>query len=107
MVVSKVLQKAMHCRLSQFPHSNVMLLTEQYGFRKEISIEDDDDDFRLSDSVVKSINQKMHVGRIFYDLSKAFDCVNHEMFIAKLHFYAIRDCFKYYVTSTKQKVEVQ
>jgi len=43
-----------------------MLFTEQYGFRKEVSTEGAV--FRLSDSVVKSINQKMHVGGIFYDL---------------------------------------
>jgi len=29
--------------------------------------------FRLTDSVVKALNQKLHVGGIFCDLSKAFD----------------------------------
>jgi hypothetical protein len=109
-VFTKVLEKATQCRLSQLPHSNVMLFTELYGFRKEISIEDDDS-FRLSDSVVKSINQKMYVGGIFCELSKAFDCMNHEMFLAELHFFGIRGvsegCFRSYVTSTRQKVEVQ
>jgi len=32
--------------------------------------------FRLTDSVFISINQKMHVGGIFSDLAKAYDCVN-------------------------------
>jgi hypothetical protein len=30
--------------------------------------------FRLRDSVLKSFNQKIHVGGIFCDLAKAFDC---------------------------------
>ena len=105
-VFYKVLKKAMHCRLSQLLQANIMLFTEQYGFRKEVSTEDAA--CRLLDSVVKSINQKMHVGGIFYDLSKAFDCMNHEMFLAKLHFCGIQgvseDWFRSSVTNTRQKV---
>jgi hypothetical protein len=85
-----------------------MLFTEQYGFRKEISTEDTA--FTLSDSVVKSVNQTMRVGGIFCDLSKASDYINHETFLAKLHFCGIRgvseDCFTSSVTNTRQKVEV-
>jgi hypothetical protein len=58
------------------------------GFRKGISTEDAP--FRITDSVLKSINQTSQVGGIFYDLEKSFDCVNHEILLAKLHFYGIR-----------------
>jgi len=37
----------------------------------------------------ESINQKRHVGGIFSDLAKAFDCVNHKHLLAKLHPYDI------------------
>ena len=47
----------------------------------------------------------------FYDLSKAFDCMNHEIFLTKLHLCGIQrvseDCFRSSVTNTKQKVEVK
>jgi len=86
-VFSKVLEKAVHSRISQHLHANNILDTEQYRFRKDILTEDVP--VRLEDSVFTSINQKMHVAGIFSDLVKAFDCMNHEVLLTVLHFYGI------------------
>ena len=84
---SKIFEKAMYSRLNQHLYTNNILVPEQYAFRKGMSTEDAA--FMLTDSVLKSLNQKLHVGRIFCDLSKAFDCVNQEMLLSKLHCYGI------------------
>ena len=49
----------MHIRLIQNLHMNNILITEQYSFRKGISTEDAA--LRLTDSVLKSLNQKMNI----------------------------------------------
>jgi len=77
----------MHFWLSQHLHTNKISVTEQYSFRKGISTEDVA--FRLTDITFKSINQQMQVEEIFCDLPMASDCVNHEILLAKLHFYGI------------------
>jgi hypothetical protein len=38
---------------------------------------------------IHHLNNKMHVGGIFCDLTEAFDCANHELLLSKLHFYGI------------------
>ena len=47
----------------------------------------------------------------FCDLSKVFDCVNHEILSTKLHFYGIQGItigwFRSYLTNRKQKVETK
>ena len=68
-IFSKVLKKAMHCRLCQHLPTNNIMVTEEYSFRKWIST--DGAAFRLTDGVLKSIWQKMHFGRIFCDLVNA------------------------------------
>jgi hypothetical protein len=53
----------------------------------------------------------MHVGGIFCNLARAFDCVNHEILLAKLNFYGIRGISENwlgsYLTNRRQKVEVK
>jgi hypothetical protein len=67
-VFSKVSEKAIHSRLSHHLHTNNTLVPEQHAFGKGMSTEDAA--FRLTDSVFKSLNQKLHVGGIFCDLSR-------------------------------------
>jgi len=109
LTTSKIFEKAMYSRLNQHLYSNNILVPEQYAFRKAMSTEDAT--FRLTDNVLKSLNQKLHVGGIFCDISKAFDCVNHEILLTKLHFYGIQeitiDWFKLYLTNRQQKGEIK
>jgi len=52
----------------------------------------------------------MSVGGIFCDLAKVFDCMNHDILLAKLHFYGIQGVsqfwFRSYVNNRRQNVEV-
>jgi hypothetical protein len=39
---------------------------------------------------LSALNNKRIVGAIFFDLEKAFDCVNHDILLAKMEYYGIR-----------------
>jgi hypothetical protein len=62
-IFSKIFEKAMYSRLNQHLYTNNILVPERYAFRKGMSTEDAA--FRLTDSVLKSLNHKLHVGGIF------------------------------------------
>jgi hypothetical protein len=60
---------------------------EQFGFRTSSSTEKAS--YKLTDKILNVLNNRMMVGGIFYDLQKAFDCVNHNILLTKLEFYGI------------------
>jgi hypothetical protein len=95
-------------RVIDFLNSNNILTEKQFGFRKGLST--DKALYKLLDEILCSLNDKMHVGGIFYDLAKAFDSVNHDI-LSKLNFYGIKgkaeQWFKSYVCDRKQGLEIK
>jgi len=93
-------------RLEQHLESNHILAAEQFGFRKDISNENAI--FTFTNNVLTELNQRHEVGGIFCDLTKAFNCVNHNILLNKLYYYGIRGkghCWlKSYLENRKQKV---
>jgi len=104
--ISKILEKIVHKRLYNFLNSNNLLIPNQYGFRKSHST--DYALIKLYDKIIHSLSNKEHTFGIFMDLSKAFDTINHEILINKLHNYGIRGTslawFKDYLKNRKQYV---
>ena len=104
---SKLLEKLVVKRLTQFIDKNNILSKHQYGFRKNRSTEHAIIDF--VDKITTAIDQgKFSVG-IFLDLSKAFDTINHKILIRKMEHYGIRGIakkwFENYLCNRKQLVK--
>ena len=87
-IISKVFEKLMYNRVNDFL-SNLKILYEfQFGFRKKHSTYLAH--LILLDRITKSLDNGKTALGIYLDFSKAFDTVNHEILLKKLHHYGIR-----------------
>jgi Reverse transcriptase (RNA-dependent DNA polymerase) len=105
-VFSKIIEKIVHTRLSIFLENNNLISNSQYGFRKAHSTIHPL--VKFLNFITKAFNEKEHCLAIFYDMRKAFDTVDHEILLTKLHNLGIQgtelNWFKNYLTGRKQFV---
>jgi len=93
-----------------YNHLNDILVNEQFGFREKSST--DLATYALLNTVLLSLDKKKNlVGGLFCDLQKAFDCVNHDILLAKLEFYGIsvtaNKLMRSYIKNRYQRVVIK
>ena len=55
--------------------------------------------YKLINEILNALNNKLIVSGIFFDLAKAFDCLNHDILISKLQFYGVHGTCNFWFTS--------
>ena len=107
-VFDKVLEKLIHKRLMNFINRNDILYENQFGFRPKhsttLAV------LELVDTIYQNLDKKYYVAGIYLDLKKAFDTVDHDILLNKLHIYGIRgkiwEWFKSYLKNRQQYLVV-
>ena len=105
---SKLMEKLVKKRLVSFLSKHDILSDYQFGYRTKHSTTHAI--LNISDTILRNLDEKKHTASIFLDLSKGFDCVNHEILLKKLHHYGIRgvahEFFKSYLSDRLQMTSV-
>ena len=105
-LISKVYERLIYNQLSEYSESFLSHIL--CGFRKAHSTQHAF--FKLLQSWQKELDNRGFVGTILMDLSKAYDCIPHELLIAKLKCYGIGNgslrLLLDYLTNRKQRTKI-
>lgn len=105
-IFSKILEKIISKRLTNFLEKHHLLAEQQFGFRNNRSTEQAN--ISLSHSILENIDNGNYTVGVFIDLTKAFDTVPHDILLKKLNYLGVRgvanDWFKNYLSNREQFV---
>jgi retron-type reverse transcriptase len=104
--ISKVIEKIMHAQILDHFNKYNLMFNGQYGFRQNHSTELAA--LEVIDQIVCQMDKNEIPLNIFLDLSKAFDCINHNILLFKLKYYGFQDSshklIQSYLANRKQYV---
>jgi len=102
----KIFEKEMHDQIYKFMRN--ILSDKLCGYRKGFSTQHAL--ISMTEQWRKSLDKKGFAGAVLMDLSKAFDCMNHELLLAKLNAYGLDKrslmLINSYLTNRWQRVKV-
>jgi hypothetical protein len=95
--------------LEQINNNNNILVTEQFGFRAKLSTAVAP--YSLISEILNAVNNKNLIVGIFCNLTKASDCINHDILLSKLRYYGITGIFyslmKSYLENRHHRVQLE
>ena len=98
----------MYTRLYKLLEKYSSLYKKQFGFRNSHST--NHALINITEKIKKSLDNNEYSCGVFLDFQKAFDIINHEILLKKLHHYGIRritnEWFKSYLNHGTQKTKV-
>ena len=102
--ISKIYEKCLRTRLTNFLQVNKFFFSHEFGFRNEYST--NHALTSLTETIRKALDEDKFACGVFNDLQKAFGTVNHGILFSKLIHYAVRGAsyqwFKSYLTSRQK-----
>jgi hypothetical protein len=108
-VLTKILEKCLAERLQSHMNVNGYISTKQFGFLKGKNTTTAITG--LTTQILNNLNDGLKCAGIFCDLSKAFDCVDHDILLYKLEYYGLRgsvlNLFSSYLSNRRQFVEIK
>ena len=110
--ISKVFERVTYSQLYTYFSENNLLSVQQYGFRAQHSTELAS--VKLVNNIIKQMDSVHDVKTpvtTFCDLSKAFNCLNYNIFFSKMDYYGVSEnllaLVKSYLTNCYQYVQFE
>lgn len=105
---SKIFERCLYNRLFAFLERGNFINGMQFGFLRGSNTSAAITN--LITYVLSNLNEKSFVGTMFLDLTRAFDCVNHNLLLKKMFDAGIRgvvwELFRSYLSNRQQRVQI-